>query len=63
MGARLGQPGISRAVVPNWGRISIDDIYSGSGSGLRHVTLAVLTGDVMVVQSDAYVELAARVST
>ena len=63
IGARLGQPGIARAVVPTWGRIEIDDIYSGAPSGLRHISLSVITGDLLLVQSDAYVELKARVST
>ena len=63
IGARLGQPGIVRAVVPSWGRIEVDDIYSGAPSGLRHITLSVIVGDLLLVQPDAYVELKARVST
>ena len=63
IGARLGQPGIARAVVPSWGRIEVDDIYSGAPSGLRHITLSVIVGDLLLVQPDAYVELKARVST
>ena len=63
IGARLGQPGIARAVVLSWGRIEVDDIYSGAPSGLRHITLSVIVGDLLLVQPDAYVELKARVST
>ena len=60
--ARLGQPGITRAVVPSWGRIVVDDIYSNSGEGQRHVTVSAIVGDLLLVQSDAYEQLAARVS-
>ena len=63
IGARLGQPGIARAVVPSWGRIEVDDIYSDAPSGLRHITLSIIVGDLLLVQPDAYVELKARVST
>ena len=59
--ARLGQPGITRAVVPSWGRIVVDDIYSSSAEGQRHLTLSVLAGDLLLVQADAYEQLAARV--
>ena len=61
--ARMGQPGITRAVVPSWGRIVVDDIYSNSGEGQRHVTVSAIVGDLLLVQADAYEQLAARVST
>ena len=60
--ARLGQPGITRAVVPSWGRIVVDDIYSNSAEGQRHITVSAIIGDLLLVQSDAYAQLAARVS-
>ena len=41
----------------------IDDIYSGSASGERYFTLHVLLGDVILVQPDAYAQVAFRVST
>ena len=59
---RKGRMGIRTAVCPHWGRIGIDDIYSGSASGTRHVTFHVLLGDVIVVQPDAYAQVAFRVS-
>ena len=59
--ARLGQPGITRAVVPSWGRIVVDDIYSNSAEGQRHVTVSAIVGDLLLVQSDAYEQLAARI--
>ena len=60
--ARLGMPGLSRAVVPNWGRITVDDIYSDSGKGQRHVTVSAIVGNLILVQKDAYSQVAARVS-
>ena len=60
--ARLGQPGITRAVVPSWGRLVVDDIYSSSAEGQRHVTVNAIVGDLLLVQSDAYEQLAARVA-
>jgi len=59
---RRGRMGIRTAVCPHWGRIGIDDIYSGSASGTRHVTFHVLLGDVILVQPDAYAQVAFRVS-
>ena len=60
--ARLGQPGLSRAVVPSWGRISVDDIFSDAPAGRRHIVLSAIVGDLILVQPDAYAEVAARVS-
>ena len=39
---RRGRPGMRTAVCPHWGRIGVDDIYSGSGKGQRYFTLHVL---------------------
>lgn len=61
--ARLGQMGLARAVVPNWGRFAIDDIYSDSDKGIRHFTINAIVGDVILVQPDAYAHLGARVSS
>ena len=46
--ARLGQPGITRAVVPSWGRIVVDDIYSNSAEGQRHLTVSAIVGDLLL---------------
>ena len=59
---RRSRRGIRTAVCPHWGRIGIDDIYSGSGTGTRHFTFHVLLGDVILVQPDAYAQVAFRVS-
>ena len=59
----MGGSGAMRtAVCPHWGEISIDDIYSGSAKGERFLTLHVLLGDVILVQPDAYEQVAFRVS-
>ena len=41
-----------------WNMISIDDIYSGSAEGERYFTMHVLLGDVILVQPDAYAQVA-----
>lgn len=51
------------AVCPHWGEVSIDDIYTGSAKGERAFTMHVLLGDVILVQPDAYAQVAFRVST
>ena len=52
---RRGRPGLRTACHPTWGTVTIDDIYSDSGSGIRHFTLNVLVGDrVLLVQPSAY---------
>ena len=57
----MGGGGAMRvAVCPHWNEIGIDDIYSGSASGTRHFTLHVLLGDVILVQPDAYQQIAFR---
>ena len=60
MGASAG---MRTAVCPHWGEVSIDDIYSGAASGVRSFTMHVLLGDVIIVQPDAYAQVAFRVST
>ena len=51
------------AVIPHWGTIDIDDIFSGSAKGERSFTMHVLLGDVILVQPDAYAQVSYRVST
>ena len=46
------------AVCPHWNVIDIDDIYSGSGKGERYFTMHVLLGDVILVQPNAYAQVA-----
>ena len=54
----MGAGAMRTAVVPHWNEVSIDDIYSGSASGERFFTLHVLLGDVILVQPDAYEQVA-----
>ena len=60
---RKGRPGMRTAVSPTWGSISIDDIYSGARKGERYFTVSAIVGDVILVQPDAYAQIAFRVST
>lgn len=59
MGASMG---MRTAVCPHWGELAIDDIYSGSLKGQRRYSMHVLIGDVILVQPDAYAEVAFRVT-
>ena len=59
--AMQGGAGAMRtAVCPHWNEVSIDDIYSGSARGERTFTMHVLLGDVILVQPDAYAQIAFR---
>ena len=59
----MGGAGAMRtAVCPHWNVIDIDDIYSGSAKGERYFTMHVILGDVILVQPDAYGQVAFRVS-
>ena len=59
----MGGAGTMRtAVCPHWNMISIDDIYSGSASGERFFTMHVLVGSVVLVQPDAYSQIAFQVA-
>ena len=52
--ARMGQPGLTRAVMPLWGSISIDDIFTGASTGTRKFVVSVMGGNLLLVQSAAY---------
>ena len=52
--ARMGQPGLTRAIIPDWMRVSVDDIFSGSAKGERYFTVSAIVGDVLIVQADAF---------
>lgn len=59
----MGGAGAMRtAVCPHWNEVSIDDIYSGSASAEPYFTMHVLLGDVIVVQPDAYAQVAFKVA-
>lgn len=49
-----GVDAMRTAVCPVWSEVGIDDIYTDSAKGVRHVTFHVLVGDVIVTQADAY---------
>ena len=52
---RMGKPGIRTASHPMWESLVIDDVYSDSASGQRHVTMHLLVGSkVLLIQPDAY---------
>ena len=57
-----GSGSMRTAVLPHWNEVSIDDIYSGSASGERFFTMHVLLGDVILVQPDAYAQVAYKVA-
>ena len=57
-----GSAGMRTAICPHWGEVSIDDIYSGSAKAERYFSMHVLLGDVILVQPDAYAQVAFRVS-
>ena len=59
---RQGRTGLRTAVCPHWGEVSIDDIYSGSAQGERFFTMHVLLGDVILVQPDAYAQVAFKLA-
>ena len=58
-----GDMSMRTAVCPHWGQVTISDIYTGSAMGENYVTFHVLLGDVILVQPDAYEQIAYRVST
>lgn len=60
---RKGRTGMRTAVAPHWGYIGIDDVVTGARKGQRYFTVSVLVGDVILVQPDAYTQVAFRVST
>ena len=60
---RKGRAGVRTAVCPHWGEVQIDDMYSGAAKAERSFTMHVLVGDVILIQPDAYAEVAFRVST
>lgn len=59
---RKGRTGIRRAVCPHWGRVTIDDMYTGSIKAERYFTAHVLLGDVILVQPAAYSEVRFKVA-
>ena len=59
----MGGAGAMRtAVCPHWNEVSIDDIFSGSAKGERYFTMHVLVGDVILVQPNAYAQVAFKLA-
>lgn len=58
---RMGRT-MRTAVCPHWNAIDIDDIYSGAAKAERSFTMHVLLGDVILVQPDAYSQIAFKVA-
>ena len=59
----LGRPGLSIARMPTWGRLEIDDIYSGAAAATTYRTVHVLCGDLLVLHPDAFRQVEFKVST
>ena len=57
-----GSGAMRTAVLPHWGEVGIDDIYSGSAKGERYFTLSILCGDVILVQPNAYAQVSFKVA-
>ena len=61
----MGMDGVDAmrvAVCPMWNELTIDDIYTDSASGIRHITMHNLIGDVLIEQPSAYEQIALKVS-
>ena len=58
-----GVDAMRTAVCPTWAEVGIDDIFTDSAKGIRHFTLHTLIGDVLLVQPDAYEQVAAKLAT
>ena len=50
------------AVCPSWGYFTIDDLFTGASQGSRRLVINTLIGDVILVQPDAYQQVAFKVS-
>ena len=50
------------AMIPSWGDIAIEDIYSGSASATKHVSLHVLLGDPLIPNPATYGGFAQKIS-
>ena len=57
-----GAGSMRTAVCPHWNELAIDDIYSGSAQGERFFTMHVLLGDIILVQPDAYAQVAFKLA-
>ena len=58
----LGRPGLSIARMPTWGRLEIDDIYTGSAAATTYRTVHVLCGDLLILHPDAFRQVAFKLA-
>ena len=58
----VGVDAMRLAVCPVWDILTIDDIYSDSASGTRHVTIHHLIGDVLIEQPDAFEQVSVKLA-
>ena len=59
---RSGFPGLRKAVCPHWGRMGIEDVYTGSAKAERYLSFHVLLGDVILVQPAAYKQISFKLA-
>jgi len=52
--ARRGMPDVTRAIVPTWGELSIDDPYTAAANGQRVYTFVMGVGALILVHPAAY---------
>ena len=57
-----GRPGLSIARMPTWGRLEIDDIYTGAAKAETYRTVHVLCGDLLILHPDAYRQVAFKLA-
>ena len=55
---RKGHGMQTRAIIPDWGRVAIDDVCSLSAKGQRAFTVSAILGDLILVHSAAYQQVA-----
>ena len=52
--ARRGLTGLTRAIMPTWGELTIDDPYTSASAGERVYTFVMGVGNLVLVHSAAY---------
>ena len=60
--ARRGQADVTRAILPMWGELAIDDPYTSASKGERVYTFVMGVGNLVLVHSAAYVVNAWKLS-
>ena len=52
--ARRGMEDVTRAILPTWGELAIDDPYTDASKGERVYTFVMGVGNLVLVHSAAY---------